>query len=188
MINKVELNAILYYADFLSLKELSIPVTDNCKYFFIYGAPMNAAYIVDLQPFYDEQNPFYQQAYDEYMALRDKFGDDTVVNFVDDICKLKALGSIDGKQMLQCIHQFSSKSERKAAFRRYERWRSHQKYSHLTINDDGNPEEHSCSRYVAHYEHKTDSSARIRYIERVSIIPNVPQSLRTDKPTTKENT
>lgn len=178
--NSIELNAILYYADFLSLKELSIPVTDNCKYFFIYGTPMNAAYIVDLEPFYDEENPFYQQAYAEYMALKSKFGEDAIMDFVENICKLKALGSIDGRQMLQCIHQFSSKSERKAAMRRYDRWRSHQKYSHLTINENGNPEEESCSRYIAHYEHKTDSSARIRYIERVSIIPHIQKSVRHD--------
>lgn len=177
MLNKVEHNAILYYADFLSLKELSIPVTDNCKYFFIYGAPMNAAYIVDLQPFYDEENPFYQQAYAEYMALKDKFGEEAVVSFVDDICKLRALGCIDGHQMLQCIHQFSSKSERKAAFRRYDRWRSHQKYSHLTLNEDGTKEEQPCSRYIAHYEHKTDPNARIRYTERVSIISHVQKGL-----------
>lgn len=49
-----ELNAILYYADFLSLKSESIPVTDNCKYFFIHGCPINSAYIVDLEPEYDK--------------------------------------------------------------------------------------------------------------------------------------
>lgn len=31
----IEHNAILYYADVLSLKETSKPVTDNCKYYFI---------------------------------------------------------------------------------------------------------------------------------------------------------
>ena len=35
--NDIELNAILYYADFLSLKDVSQPVTDNCKYFFVHG-------------------------------------------------------------------------------------------------------------------------------------------------------
>lgn len=178
--NAVELNAILYYADFLSLKEISIPVTDNCKYFFIYGAPMNAAYIVDLQPFYDENNPYYQQAYMEYNALKNKFGEDAVVSFVDDICKLRALGSIDGKQMLQCIHQYSSKSERKSALRRYDRWRNSQKYSHLTINEDGKSVEEQCSRHIAHYEYKTDSKTRIRYIERISIIPSVHKRSKDD--------
>lgn len=49
----IEQNAILYYADFLSLKYKSHPVTDNCKYFFIHGCPINSAYIVDLEPEYD---------------------------------------------------------------------------------------------------------------------------------------
>lgn len=40
-------NAILYYADYLSLKDTSTTLTDNCKYYFIYGAPINSAYIVD---------------------------------------------------------------------------------------------------------------------------------------------
>lgn len=48
MLDIIELNAILYYADYLSLKEESKAVTDNCKYYFIYGSPINSAYIVDL--------------------------------------------------------------------------------------------------------------------------------------------
>lgn len=59
MLNNIELNIILYYADYLSLKELSIPVTDNCKYYYIHGYPMNSAYIVGLEPFYDSENPYY---------------------------------------------------------------------------------------------------------------------------------
>lgn len=47
MINLIELNIILYYADYLSLVETSTTVTDNCKYYVVYGTPMNAAYIVD---------------------------------------------------------------------------------------------------------------------------------------------
>jgi hypothetical protein len=43
--NDIELNAILYYADFLSLKAINQPVTDNCKYFFVYGVPINSAFI-----------------------------------------------------------------------------------------------------------------------------------------------
>jgi hypothetical protein len=58
-----ELNAILYYADFLSLKQECKPVTDNCKYFFVNGAPINSAFIVDLEPEYDENNPYLIQAY-----------------------------------------------------------------------------------------------------------------------------
>ena len=52
----IELNAILYYADFLSLQHENYPVTDNCKYFFIHGCPINSAFIVDLEPEYDPDN------------------------------------------------------------------------------------------------------------------------------------
>ena len=60
---QIELNAILYYADFLSLKAENKPVTDNCKYFFVNGAPTNALYIIDLEPEYDRENPYLIQAY-----------------------------------------------------------------------------------------------------------------------------
>lgn len=63
MIDIIEHNAILYYADYLRLKEESKTVTDNCKYYFIYGSPINSAYLVDLQPFYDENDKYYIQAY-----------------------------------------------------------------------------------------------------------------------------
>jgi hypothetical protein len=51
--NEIEHNAILFYADFLSLQRENHPVTDNCKYFFIHGFPINSAYIVDMEPEYD---------------------------------------------------------------------------------------------------------------------------------------
>lgn len=56
--NNIELNAILYYADFLSLKNTNHPVTDNCKYFFIHGCPVNSAFIVNLEPVYDINDPY----------------------------------------------------------------------------------------------------------------------------------
>ena len=52
----IELNYILYYADFLSLKHENHPVNDNCKYFFIHEHPINSAYIVNLEPEYDPDN------------------------------------------------------------------------------------------------------------------------------------
>lgn len=78
--------------------------------------------------------------------------------------------------MLECIHQFSYKSERKLAFRRYEKWRKSQVYTHLRLNDVGDEIEEQCTRYVAHYEHGKDPQKRIRYIERVSIIPRIQES------------
>jgi len=62
----IELNAVLYYADFLSLKHECHPVTDNCKYFFIHGCPVNSAFIVDLEPEYDVDNPYFIRAIQEF--------------------------------------------------------------------------------------------------------------------------
>ena len=107
--NNIELNAVLYYADFLSLKSVGHPVTDNCKYFFIHGVPINSAFILNLEPVYDENNEYFKQSYAEYTIIRDKFGDDGVESFIDDICSIKACGSVDAERMLKCIHQFSNK-------------------------------------------------------------------------------
>lgn len=54
-----ELNAILFYADLLSLKRRSIPLTDNCKYFYIHGIPINSLYIINIEPVYDENSEFF---------------------------------------------------------------------------------------------------------------------------------
>ena len=107
--NTIELNAILYYADYLSLRTISKPVTDNCKYYFIHNTPINSAYIVDLIPFYDENNLFYKQAKE-------------VMSFLENISDLKACGTVGAKQMLKCIHRYSTTIDRKKAFSRYYRW------------------------------------------------------------------
>lgn len=150
--NHIELNAILYYADFLSLKAKSQPVTDNCKYFFIHGAPINSAFILDLEPEYDENNEYFIQAYNEYSTIKDKFGDEGVESFIDDICSIKACGSVSAEQMLQCIHQFSNKRERRQAFNALQEWKNNQVYTHIIINADGDPEERPCSKYAYHAE------------------------------------
>ena len=107
--NDIELNAILYYADFLSLKDVSQPVTDNCKYFFVHGAPVNSLYIIDLEPIYDENNQYFQQAKGEYGMIKNKFGEEGVESFIEDVCSIRACGSVDAERMLKCIHQYSSK-------------------------------------------------------------------------------
>lgn len=139
--NQIELNAILYYADFLSLKDKSYPVTDNCKYFYIHGVPINSAFILNLEPVYDTENTYFKQALVEYNAIRDKFGDAGIGSFIDDICSIKACGTVDAERMLQCIHQFSSKRDRRLAFNTYYNWRDNQKYTHIIINTDGKPQE-----------------------------------------------
>lgn len=61
-LNKFELSAVLYYADYMSMREESIPITDSCKYFFVYGYPMNVAFINDQSPFYDAENKYYKES------------------------------------------------------------------------------------------------------------------------------
>ena len=148
----VELNAILYYADFLSLKAESHPVTDNCKYFFIHGYPINSLYIVDSEPEYDRENPYLIQAYQEYRQIEDKYDEEAAMSFIDDICCLKACGSVDAEQMLKCIHQYSTKYERKMAFSAYRNWKKEQTYTHLTLNENGDPQQTECTQYVKHAE------------------------------------
>ena len=150
--NHIELNAILYYADFLSLKEISQPVTDNCKYFYVHGVPMNSLFILDLEPIYDERNQYFQQAKIEYELIKSKYGEEGVESFIDDVCCIRACGSVDAERMLKCIHQYSNKKQRKEAFKNYYEWKENQYYSHITINEDGDPQEKQCTSYVYHVE------------------------------------
>ena len=150
----IELNAILYYADFLSLQHESHPVTDNCKYFFIHGYPVNSAFILDLEPEYDENNPYIAQAQEEYQLLADKYDDEAALSFIDEICCIKACGCVDAEVMLKCIHQFSTKYERKQAFAAYKKWKKEQYYSHITFNENGDPQETPCTRYFYHAERR----------------------------------
>lgn len=150
--NDIELSAILYYADFLSLQKTCTTVTDNCKYFFVYGIPMNAAYLVDSWPDYDMHNKYFIQAYKEYEQIRNKFGQDGVDSFIEDICSINACGSVDAERMLNHIHWCSNSKERKQAFRAYYKWLNEQKYTHTTINDDGKEQQDECSRYISHFE------------------------------------
>lgn len=151
-INNIELNAILYYADFLSLKESSIPVTDNCKYFYIHGTPINSCYILDLEPIYDYNNQYFQQSFQEYIILRNKFGEDGVISFIENLANLSARGCVTAQQMLSVIHQYSSKIERKQAFNDYNKWIRSKRYTHTFINEDGKLEERECSMYTYHVE------------------------------------
>ena len=150
--NDIELNAILYYADLLSLKETSIPVTDNCKWYFIHNTPMNSACIVNLMPTYDENNKYFIQAKEDYYRLKEKFLDDGVESIVGHICNLDALGCINAEQMLKCIHQYSSRRERAQSFSKYYNWKNNQIFTHETINENGDVVEQECTKYVLHAE------------------------------------
>lgn len=177
MLNDIELNVILFYADFLSLQEISIPVTDNCKYFFVHGTPINSAYILDLEPIYDETNKYFQQAKAEYSILKDKFGEDGAESFIDDICVISQRGSVNAEQMLQCIHHFSSKKERNKALNEYQNWKNNQIYTHTVINEDGKETEKRCSKYVYHTE---------RMLERRGILKSAGYHPKRYENTTQE--
>lgn len=150
--NEIELNVILYYADFLSLKEISIPVTDNCKYFYIHGTPVNSCFILDLEPIYDVENPYFVRAYEEYSTIKNKFGEEGVDSFVEGLANLSARGAVDAEQMLKAIHQYSTGIERKQAFKQYYTWKKNKKYKHTLINEDGLAEEKECTMYTYHVE------------------------------------
>lgn len=150
--NNAEISAILYYADYLSLKATSKPVTDNCKYFFIYDTPINASFMVNLYPFYDKTNQFYIKAKEEYNQLKNKFGESGVMSFIENISELKFCGVVNAKQMLKCIHRYSTTIDRKKAFSRYYRWHDNQKYIQFVLDEDGLEKEQECSRYIAHIE------------------------------------
>lgn len=59
---------------------------------------------------------------------------------------------VDAERLLKYIHQFSSKSERRQALKTYYDYVNNLKYTHITINDDGDPQETECTRYVEHAE------------------------------------
>lgn len=60
----------------------------------------------------------------EYTTLKNNIDEEVINRFIEDICNLRALGCINAEDMLKCIHRFSTKGDRKAAFTRYERWRN----------------------------------------------------------------
>lgn len=150
--NDIELNAVLFYADYLSLKSCSQPVTDNCKYFFVYGCPINSAFILDLEPIYNSDNKYFLEAYSQYTLIKDNYSEDGVMSFIDDICFIRACGMVDAERMLQCIHMFSTKEERKQAFRKFREWKKNRIYTHQTLDENGNPRGTECSLYVKHAE------------------------------------
>lgn len=152
--NEIELNAILYYADYMSLRDEDQPVTDNCKYYYIHGIPINSAFLIDAEPFYDPNNKYFVKAYNEYNMIKNKFGEEGVDSFIEDLCAIRACGTVDAKRMLAYINQYNTKIERKRSYSRYYRWYNNQVYTYLAINEDGEYEEVQCSRDVAYLERR----------------------------------
>lgn len=150
--NSIETNAVLFFADYLSLKEQSIPVSRPCKYFFVHNCPINAAYIADVYPDIDVTNMYFKRAAYQYSLLKRKFGDDGVKSFIDGLCNIQSTGMVDADRMLKYIHRYSTKQERKAAFKILENHLNSKQYFHTTINELGDPQETECTQYVAHAE------------------------------------
>lgn len=155
---QLEMSAILYYADFLSLQYQDRPCTESCKYFFVHGVPMNIAYLINQEPVYDVDSQWFQKSLKEYSMLKHKFGDDGAISFLKNICNLGVAGSVNATQMMKYIHRYDEKLERDKAFMRFKENRSKKIYTHITRNDDGEITQEQCSKYVAHAERNVQAS------------------------------
>ena len=146
--NKVEFNSILFYADYLSLKDTSTPVTNPCKYFFVHGVPMNMAYIAQVLPEVDLNNKYVKQSSSEYFLLKDTFGEDGAQSFINSLGEIQSSGMADGERLLRQIHQYSTRDQRGCALAKYRNFLRSKTYTHTTINENGDPQETECKKYV----------------------------------------
>ncbi len=73
------------------------------------------------------------------------------------------MGYIDARTMLDEIHQFSTNTDRRTAFRDFEGWLNVQTYTHLQMAEDGKFERVECSRYMAHSDYNTDRAPQVEY-------------------------
>lgn len=145
---------VLFYADYLSLRETYTPVTDNCKYYYIMGIPINCTKMVNSEPVYDVQNKYYIQAYQELTQIRNKVGLQALATFIRDLCNVFALGCINGEQMLKCILCYDSSKLRKKAINKYKQHMKDIQYDHIIKNDDGENISEPCSKYVYHVDQR----------------------------------
>lgn len=150
-LNTAELSMILYYADFMSLRDESIPVTDNCKYFYIHGCPINSAFMLNMTPIFSVNNKHFQHALNEFSIIKSKFKEEGLASFVEDICSIRSCGMVDWKRMLNYIHQFSSKKEKLKSFNICETFLNNLRYKTRNIKD-GELVEEEQTKYVFHTE------------------------------------
>ena len=146
--NEAELSAILYYADLLSMKSTSHPITNNCKYFFVHKTPMHISFIVNQLPQFDKEDQYFQQSLNEYRMLTDKYGNDGAMSFINNLCNLGVAGSVNGLQMLKYIHRYTDKYNKYKAFKEYGQYIKNQKYTFQSRNDDGELETRPCTKYI----------------------------------------
>lgn len=118
----------------------------------MHKQPLNCAFIAGYEPFYDETNPYFVQAKKELEQLEEYSNEDDMMSFVNDIGMLQAGGMCDGERLLKYIHQYSDKRERKAAIKKYEEHMLNLKYTKTITDENGNPQETSCTKYYAHAE------------------------------------
>ena len=147
--NEAELSAILYYADLLSMKSTSHPITNNCKYFFVHKTPIHISFIVNQLPQFDKEDQYFQQSLNEYRMLTDKYGNDGAMSFINNLCNLGVAGSVNGLQMLKYIHRYTDKYNKYKAFKEYGQYIKNQKYTFQSRNDDGELETRPCTKYIA---------------------------------------
>ena len=147
--NEAELSAILYYADLLSMKSTSHPITNNCKYFFVHKTPMHISFIVNQLPQFDKEDQYFQQSLNEYRMLTDKYGNDGAMSFINNLCNLGVAGSVNGLQMLKYIHRYTDNYNKYKAFKEYKQYIKDQKYAFQSKNDDGEIETRSCTKYIS---------------------------------------
>ena len=150
--NTAELNAILYYADFLSIQEKGTPITDTCKYFFIHGIPVNIAHLAGVEPFYNADNQYFTQSLTEYNLIKNKCGEDGINSFISGICNLSACGMVDGDRMLKVAYRWSPRKRREEAIDKYRKWKDSITYEHITQDEEGRAIITKCGRNTAHHE------------------------------------
>ena len=143
---------VLFYADYLSLRDTYTPITDNCKYYYVLGMPMNVTRVVGYDPVFDKESKHYVQAYQELDQIRNKLGFEAISTFVRDLCNVFALGCINGEQMLKCILCYDSSKLRRKALNKYKTHMKNISYLHTVKDDDSNNIQQKCTKYVYHVE------------------------------------
>jgi len=65
-------------------------------------------------------------------------------------------GSIGPRDILAQIHLYSTKYERKRAFKEYEKKKRRRKYYHKVMDENGNIYKQPCTKYVWHAERRLE--------------------------------
>ena len=155
-----EWSTILFRADCLSLQATNTSVTDTCKYFFIHGAPINSCYIAKVEPFYDIQNEYLQQAITEYNLIKNSFGEDGIYSYIGEIACIRACGAVNAERILQHLYRFAKGKKLQKAI---------QRYKHVIKNDEGESVIAKCGKELAHVEKALGMRIESSLVERSKI-------------------